>query len=123
MSTFGKCEGGGRRSAARTAAPLIGLITTLNETRSAVFVDVSSTGVRLRGKNLPPKWADLFVNVEGVVGFGTVQWEDGDERGIAFDTPLHPDDEQLLQRKIGEARGMPPEIKAAFDDWTQGVAH
>jgi PilZ domain len=123
MSTFGKCEGGGRRSAARIEAPLIALITTLNETRSAVVVDVSSKGARLRGKNLPPKWADLFIHVEGIVGFGTVQWEEGDERGIAFDVALHPDDEQLLRQKIGENRGMPPEIKAAFDDWTQGVVH
>jgi hypothetical protein len=123
MSTFGKCEGGGRRLSPRTAAPLIALITTLNETRSAVVVDVSATGARLRGSNLPPKWADLFIHVEGVVGFGTVQWEEGDERGIAFDVALHPDDEQLLQQKVREMHGLPPEIKAAFDDWTQGVAH
>lgn len=123
MSAFGKCEGGGRRSAARTAAPLTALVTTLNATRSAVVVDVSAKGARLRGKDLPPQWADLFINVEGVVGFGTVQWEDGDERGVAFDVALHPDDEELLQQKVRETHGLPPEIKAAFDDWMLGVAH
>jgi len=122
MSTFGKCEGGGRRSAARTPAPLIGLVTTLNETRTAVVVDVSATGARLRGKNLPSKDADFFIHVEGVVTFGTVQWEDGDDRGIVFDTPLAPADEQLLHQKVCEARGHPPEIKAALDEWSVGIA-
>jgi len=108
--------------AARTPAPLIGLVTTLNETRTAVVVDVSATGARLRGKNLPPKYADFFIHVEGVVTFGTVQWEDGDDRGIVFDTPLAPADEQLLHQKVCEARGHPPEIKAALDEWSVGIA-
>jgi len=123
MSPFGKCKGGGRRAAARSTAPLIGLVTTLDRTRSAIIVDVSATGARLRGKDLPPKWADFFINVDGVVTFGTVQWEDGDDRGIAFDAPLTGDDLSLLQSKVAQAKGMPPEIKAAFDDWTQGFAH
>ena len=123
MGAFGKCEGGGRRSAARSAAPLIGLVTTLDGTRSAVVVDVSATGARLRGRDLPHVWAEFFIHVEGVVTFGTVQWEDADDRGIAFDVPLSPDDEKLLQQKVREAGGLPPEIKAAFDDWAVGIAH
>ena len=123
MGAFGKSEGGGRRSAVRSAAPLIGLVTTLDGTRSAVIVDVSATGARLRGKDLPPPWANFFINVDGVVTFATVQWEDGDERGIEFDAALQEDDLKLLEQKVANARGLPPEIKAAFDDWTQGVAH
>ena len=119
---FGKCEGGGRRSAARMPAPLIGLVTTVNETRTAVVVNVSATGARLRGTNLPLKYANLFINIEGVVTFGTVQWENGVDRGIVFDTPLAPTDEQFLHQKVREARGLPPQIKAALDEWSVGVA-
>jgi PilZ domain len=123
MSTFGKSEGGGRRSATRSEAPLVGLLTTMEGTRSAVVVDVSATGARLRGKDLPGKWSDFFISLDGVVTFGTVQWEDGDERGIEFDGRLDPADEQLLQKKIHAARAMPPELRAAFEDWTTGLAH
>lgn len=122
MGTFGKSEGGGRRSAVRSAAPLIGLVTTLDRTRSAVILDVSATGARLRGKDLPSKFADFFINVDGVVTFATVQWEDGDDRGIEFDGPLSETDLKLLEQRVAAARGMPPEIKAAFDDWQHGVA-
>jgi hypothetical protein len=123
MSTFGKSKGGGRRSAPRSAAPLVGLLTTMEGTRSAVIVDVSATGARLCGKDLPGKWSDFFISLDGVVTFGTVQWEDGDERGVEFDARLDPADEKLLQQKIRDARGMPPEFKAAFEDWTSGLAH
>ena len=121
MGTFGKCEGGGRRSAARRPTPLIALVTTLHETRSAVVIDVSATGARLRGKNLPPKYADLFIHIEGVVTFGSVQWEDGDHRGIFFDEPLAPSDEAFLRKKASEAQGLPPEIKVALDEWSSGA--
>jgi PilZ domain len=122
MSTFGKCEGGGRRSATRSTVPLVGLLTTMEGTRSAVIVDVSPTGARLRGKDLPHKWSDFFISIDGVVTFGTVQWEDGDERGIAFDARLDPTEEQILREKIHAAGTMPPELRAAFDDWTSGFA-
>lgn len=122
MSVFGKCVGGGRRSAARMDVPLVAVVTTLHESRSAIVVDVSATGAKLRGTNLPKSAEDLFLTVEGIVVFGTVAWEENDERGVAFDAPLAPRDEALLKRKVDEARGLPPELKAAFDDWAVGFA-
>jgi len=121
MSAFGKRDGGGRRSTARSGTPLSGLVTTLLGTRLAVVIDVSATGARVRGNDLPRKWADLFINVEGVVSFATVRWEDGDERGIEFDAPLHPSDENLLQQKVHEAKGLSPEMMAA-NEWARGVS-
>jgi len=35
---------------------------------------------------------------------------------------LAPADEQLLHQKVCEARGHPPEIKAALDEWSVGIA-
>ena len=111
MSSFGKREGVGRRSTARAAPPLSGLLTTLHGTRLAVVIDVSATGAQVRGEDLPPKWTDLFINLEGVVAFATVRWADGDRRGIEFDAPLHPDDEQLLHQMLCEAKGVWPAMR------------
>jgi hypothetical protein len=122
MGEFGKRKGGGRRSAARTPVPLIAVVTTLQESRSAVLADVSSTGARLRGRNLPMEQEDLFIAVDGLSVFGTVAWADGDERGVSFDAPLNPDDEAVLRQQIAETQGLPLEFKAAFDDWAQGFA-
>lgn len=122
MGSFGKRNGGGRRSAARLSAPLVAVVTTFRESRSAVLVDVSATGAKLRGRNLPGLSENLFVAIDGTTAFGTIAWEDGDERGVAFDEPLLPREEARLRDKIAHARGMPLEFRHAFEDWTQGLA-
>lgn len=88
MSTFGKCQGGGRRTAKRSKVPLIAVVMTLTESRSAVVVDISATGARLRAKDLPQEGCELFLTLEGVVVFGTVAWSRRSECGIAFDGKL-----------------------------------
>lgn len=122
MGAFGKCKGGGRRSAPRASAPLIAIVTTLTASHSAVLLDVSATGARLQGPDLPRLGEELFVTIEGVVAFGTVVWAKTNVRGIAFDGPLKPGDEEKLRQRVSDAHGLPPEIKAAFDDWVLGVA-
>ena len=94
----------------------------IEESRSAILVDVSATGVKLSGRNLPGVSEDLFVTIDGTMTFGTVAWEDGDERGVAFDEPLRPGDEARLRDKVAHARGLSPEFRHAFEDWTQGLA-
>lgn len=122
MGSFGKRNGGGRRSAARLSAPLIALVTTFRESRSAVLVDVSATGAKLRGRDLPAVFEELIIAIDGTTAFGTVAWEAGDERGVAFDVPLQAAEEARLRDKVAHARGMPPEFRHAFEDWTQGLA-
>jgi len=119
MNLFGKCGGGGRRSASRSTAPLIAIFTTLTGSQSALVVDVSSTGVRLRTPNLPKMGEDLLVAIEDVRAFGTVAWSEHGECGIAFDPALPFEDEQQLQSRASAARGL-PEVKAAFDSWVVG---
>lgn len=122
MSTFGKSEGGGRRSAPRSQAPLVVLVTTVSKTQSAILMDVSSTGMRLRGVHLPQTGEELFATVEGIIAFGSIAWMEGDYRGIAFDEPLSSADEVRLRKVVKTAAGLPPEVKAAYDDWTLGLA-
>ena len=101
---------------------MIAAVTTLKGSQSAVVVNVSSTGARLQGANLPEPDEELFVNLDGLIAFGTVAWSDANEMGVAFDGPLSEADEQRLNEKVKSAGGLPAEIKAAFDEWTLGVA-
>ena len=122
MTAFGKCKGGGRRRAPREFLPLIAVFTTRTRSHHALLIDVSSTGARLRGDDLPQDGEDLMLNVEGVISYGTVAWSRLGFCGIAFDCPLPPGCLQKLEQKVSRARGLPPEIAAAMEDWTLGIA-
>ena len=121
MSAFGKSIGGGRRSAVRASAPLIAVLTTLVGSRSAVLVDVSSTGARVRGPDLPAMGEELIVNIDSVQAFGSVVWSDSGECGIVFEPAIHADEEQYLRNLVAAARGLPPDIRAAFENWVVGA--
>src|SRR5690348_1178329 len=104
MSAFGKCKGGGRRSAARAQAPLIATVCTVVGSHSAIVVDVSSAGIKLRGIDLPGTGDEVAVHVEGVKAFGEIAWCEGPERGVHFESPLTLLEEARLQVKVREAR-------------------
>jgi hypothetical protein len=122
MHNFGKQQGGGRRSAARMTAPLTAVITTLRESRSAILVDISATGAKLRGSDLPGPSEELFLTVDGVIAFGSVAWANNSDHAIVFDAPLKRSDEARLKRKVAEASGLSPEPKPAFDLWARSYA-
>ena len=122
MVVFGKSRGGGRRSSERSAAPLVAVITTLSRSHSAVVVNVSTTGARLSGSDLPRMGEELVVNIDDVQAFGTVVWSDHGEAGIEFDTPLSPEEGNLLQQQVELTRGLPLEMKTAFESWVIGCA-
>jgi PilZ domain len=120
---FGKRGGGGRRSAAREAAPLIAVWTTVTNTHSATLIDVSSSGARLHCSRAVPKIGqELVVAIERVRAFGRVMWSDEDQCGVAFDVPLAPEDVEYLRQRGASSAGFTAETKAALDEWTLGVA-
>ena len=119
--TFGKQGGGGRRGAPREAAPLLAIYTTVTASHEAVLVDVSSSGARLRGPNIPETGDELVVTVEHIKAFGTVVRVEGHEFGIAFDGPLSTEDLTILRNKVKQGAGFSPEEKAAIDGWVLGV--
>jgi hypothetical protein len=102
MSSFGRCEGGGRRATARESAPLIAVFTTRTRSRAAILVDISPAGARLRGDFLPSEGEEIILTVERLHTFATVTWSLGDECGMTFDPPVpaeHIDPECCLAPK------------------------
>lgn len=65
---------------------------------------------------------ELTLRIDAVQAFGAVIWVEADECGIAFDRPLTTEEEQALRRKVAETHGLPPDIKAAYDNWVVGCA-
>ena len=65
---------------------------------------------------------ELVVNMDDVQAFGTVVWSDHGEAGIEFDTPLSAEEGNLLQQQVELTRGLPPEMKTAFEFWVIGCA-
>ena len=118
--TFGKRGGGGRRGAPREAAPLLAVYTTVTQSHEVVLVDVSNTGARLRGPQIPEVKDELFVSIGTIKAFGKVAWVDQPEFGVAFDPPLPTETLEALRGQVKKGAGLSPEEKAAIDLWVLG---
>ena len=122
MSGFGHCKGGGRRRTARGKFECIVNYRTLLRSGKAFLADVSSTGARLRGEELPKAGEDLVVNFDGETVFAMTAWSVDDHCGLTFDPPLPPTTLTALARKVRSSDGLSPQHMAAFEDWQGGVA-
>ena len=122
MDTFGKQGGGGRRTNSREVAPLMVLLTSLSKSYSAVLVDISLTGARLQGPDLPRVDEDLALAIETVRTFGTVRWCHDNELGIEFETPISKAEVLSLQWEARRNRRFSPEERAAYEAWKLGKA-
>ena len=119
---FGRADGGGRRCAQRTTAPLDAVVTTLSDRRSYELVDLSASGVRLTGAERPSCGDELEISVERVRAYGTVVWSENGQCGIEFDEPIDPQVVAAIRQQVLRAKSMRPVVKAALDDWTTGLA-
>jgi hypothetical protein len=124
MTTFGKCGGGGRRQAQRSPADLPALVTTVARAQPVVLMNVSATGARLRGGDLPDVGGDLMLKINKTEAFGIVQWKRQDLCGVAFDQPLRQPEVEQLRSEASRARltKLSPEERLALQDWAIGVA-
>ena len=122
VSTFGKRLGGGRRRTSRQPLPLIAVFTTRTRSHHAVVADLSDTGVRLKGDLLPQCDEDVMLSIEGMAAYGFVVWARSGFCGIQFDAPLMAGQMKALQHRVMKAGGLSPELLAAMDDWTLGLA-
>jgi hypothetical protein len=122
MNAFGKSAGGGRRTAPREVTPLLAVYTSVTRSHSALLVDVSNTGARLRAPELPEAGEDLLVSLSNIRVFGTVAWVSDCEFAIAFEQTLSDEDLASLRQIVARWFGFAPDIMAAIDDWVLGIA-
>lgn len=122
MHAFGKSNGGGRRSAARSFATLPAVFTTITRSDRAAVLDISCTGARLSGRHLPSRGEEIELKIDEVRVFGTVVWTDDDECGVAFEAPLMPFEVDRLRRKAGVPRlaGLSRQDLLALESWLVG---
>jgi hypothetical protein len=97
---------------------------TIARTDTAAVIDISCTGVRLRGRDLPPRGEEMELKVEEVRVFGTVAWAEDSECGVAFEAPLMPFEVDRLRRKAGVPRlaSLSVEDRLALETWLVGDA-
>jgi hypothetical protein len=88
MVTFGTSQARGRRSVPRATAPLIAVLATGAAHHSAELIDLSRTGARLKGAAFPAEGADFVFHAGKVRAAAEVIWIDGEQCGVAFDTPI-----------------------------------
>ena len=124
MRNFGKAAGGGRRHASREAMPMPAEVTVVKKRQTAVLVDLSGTGARLSGPDLPEEGEIVSLTVDCVRAFGTVAWVRDGACGVQFDAPLLPFEVKRLQREITNATitygGI--EDKVSVEDWVARLA-
>jgi hypothetical protein len=122
MTGFGRSGGGGRRHADRHSAPLEVSFETLTRKAVADLVDLSRTGVRIRGPGLCKAGEELLIRIEGLRAFGTVLWTEGDECGVEFDVPLGPTCLGRIYAGALACRGQAPAARTALEHWNSGYA-
>jgi PilZ domain len=123
---FGKRMDGVERLRRVLREPLLlaASILTIERSRSAVILDVSQSGARLRGSVRAAPGQDLWLRVGCVDTLATVAWTDGDICGVTFDQPLGEDDLDHLRREAKNTivATMTPEERLAAQDWAFGFA-
>ena len=119
MPTFGKSQGGGRRKAPRSNAPLLVALSTVTQDFRAAIVNISQSGMRLSAPELPAEGEELMFRADRVQAFGKVIWKRGNECGLEFETPLSSAEADALRQAANLPSGiaLSAEEKATLEDW------
>ena len=115
---------GGHRRAVRDDAMIRVAMMTLTETVGVDLLDLSTSGARLRGRDLPPPGEEVIVLLGRLEAFGSVVWRDEDQCGILFDVPLSESAQSVVESERGPsslATISRDDILAA-SDWHNGLA-
>jgi hypothetical protein len=79
-----------RRLAPRRRIFVAGSAVTIHGSKSVIVENLSTSGARIRGQDLPPVGRKVLIWIEGLDVLGTVSWAKNLECGIRFDVPLDP---------------------------------
>lgn len=101
MPSFGKRIDGpqGRRKASRKPTMLCVGARTMAGSYSILVTDVSVTGAKLRGRNLPPVGSELLLTVGTAQHLARIAWSENDTRGILFSNALDDSEIEYLKEE------------------------
>lgn len=104
---FGRRTDGptGRRHATRERINVPISLYSVDQSRVALLADVSYSGCRLQGMNLPDVGRDVLLKVADVELFGEIVWKEDRERGVRFDQPISEMDLDDLRKVLSRQRG------------------
>jgi len=114
----------GRRGEPRAYILLPASVEALCGCNGVSLLDVSRTGARLEGADLPEVGKDIILRCGVIDTFGTVVWAISGRCGVHFDEPLGGRDLVALRAvaTATERSGMTPEELQATADWANGLA-
>ncbi|WP_166040060.1 PilZ domain-containing protein [Sphingosinicella sp. YJ22] len=96
-------EGGeSRRRSIRNRVLMVATLHTSSREIAVRLRDVSATGARIEGAELPRPGADVILKRGAFEGFARVVWTSGNVAGIEFDEPI--EETELMLR----LNGLPP---------------
>lgn len=129
MTAFGtrKCDPqgafAGQRTRPRSKVSLPGNLATPATSQPIILVDVSATGARVRGGNLPAAGEFVRLSIGSSIAFGAVAWCEDEECGLAFDHRLTDAEVAEFRQAAAEAQrlGLSPDVMRAKADWTNGL--
>jgi hypothetical protein len=100
---FGKRVDGpaGRRRAKRNPAGMRGELVSQTTSIDVTLIDMSNTGAKLHGANLPSVGQSVLVRIGPMEAFGTVAWREGDQCGIHFGSPASNEEVESARREQG----------------------
>ncbi|MDP9422025.1 MAG: PilZ domain-containing protein [Pseudomonadota bacterium] len=123
---FGKRidQPGGHWHAVREAMMIRAVMITMTDTVGVDLLDLSRSGVKLRGADLPAPGQEVVLLLGRFEAFGSVVWRDEGQCGVHFDIALS---EQALaiiesEREPASRAGLDGEAALAACDWLHGLA-
>ena len=96
MATFGRFDPG-VRAAPRMKVGLVAVLSNVGGEYSSTVIDVSRTGMRLRGVRLPAEGEDVLLLTEDVRVWAQVVRLKDDICAVEFDTPIASVEVKRLQ--------------------------
>lgn len=123
---FGKRidEPGGHRRAVREEVMIRAAVMTMTDTVGVDLLDISKSGAKLRGRNLPVPGQEVVVLLGRLEAFGSIVWRDEDQCGVHFDVALSDHALSIVESERGPSfvAGIGGEEQLAASDWNNGLA-
>lgn len=125
MEKFGKRVDGvdGRRAAVRQTVSMPASMFSLEHSRVVIVEDISTTGAKLTGADLPKLGEDVWIKAGPVDAFGTVVWADDYMCGVTFEQPLNAAEDDFIQAegRMMSLTKLTAAERAALADWRNGT--